>query len=84
MISRLVVGLRATGWPARLAVASAAVQAEQDQLWEQLKSDADSTFSDASALITRSADAQHAAASFQEKINHAKAYVAPQNRFKTL
>ena len=46
------------------------------QLWEQLKSDADSTFSNASALITRSADAQQAAASFQEKLDNAKLYVA--------
>ena len=46
------------------------------QLWEQLKSDADASFSGASALIKRSQDAQQTAAAFQEKLDSAKMYGA--------
>ena len=51
------------------------------QLWEQLKSDADASFSGASALILRSEDAQQAAAAFEEKLDSAKmyAYIDPKS-----
>ncbi|DBA81104.1 TPA: COP9 signalosome complex subunit 8 [Trebouxia sp. C0005] len=70
--AQITRGTRAVLRPSWLICASAAVSAKPEQLWEQLKSDADAAYKDASDRLKKSEHAEEAAAAAEAKLGDAK------------